>query len=94
MRDIVRIAIDSLLLGMASGIVVMVGLVVLDVGGLQSLVERVWMGGPAVLMIAVFAGMMLSSAQFIWRLVRLEMRHDLEDRLRRKLLISARRRRH
>lgn len=93
MRDVIRIFVDCLLVGMVFGILVMVALVVLNVGGLQSLVSQVWLGGPAVLMIAVIAGMFLSSAWFGWRIVQLELRDDQEDVLRRKFLIPAQRRR-
>lgn len=93
MRDIIRIFVDCLLVGMVFGILLMVTLVVLDVGGLQAVVSQVWLGGPVVLMIAVIAGMLLASGWFVWRIVRLEMRDDLEDDLRRKFLIPAQRRR-
>ncbi len=93
MRDTFRIFADCLLVGMVFGILLMVTLVVLNVGGLQAIVAQVWLGGPAVLMIAVIAGMLWSSAWFVWRIVRLELREDRDDMLRRKFLIPAQRRR-
>jgi hypothetical protein len=93
MRNILRIFVDCLLVGMVFGILLMVLLVVADVGGLQGLLARVWLGGPAVLMIAVISGMLWSSAWFVWRIVQLELREDREDYLRRKFLIPAQRRR-
>jgi hypothetical protein len=93
MRETIRIFVDCLLVGMVFGIFLMVTLVVADVGGLQGLLARVWLGGPAVLMIAVISGMLWSSAWFVWRIVRLELRDDHEDHLRRKFLIPAQRHR-
>ncbi len=93
MRDILRTIVDCLLLGLAVGVGVMVLAVVLDLGGLQARLEAAWLGGPSVLMIAVFSGCLTAGAQITLRLVRAEMRADREAELRRRLLIPAQRRR-
>ena len=93
MRDVLRLAIDSFLLGLAQGIALTAALAILNLGGMQAVLARDGAAGWPVLSIAGFAAVALASAGFTWRLVRREMHEDVDDALRRRLLIPAQRRR-
>lgn len=84
MPQLIRLYVDSVLVGLALGILFMVGLVVLDVGRIGQLVLSSPDGWTAVLMIVTFFGGLFSSVQFAFAVMRLERATDRarEDRRR------------
>lgn len=93
MRDVLRLALDCLLVGLAAGTALMMALVLFGPAALRAAAERGGSGLLAVLMVAVFAGAAIGGLRFGVMLVRRDLREDREDALRRKFLIPAQRRR-
>ena len=84
MPKLIRLYIDSVLVGLALAIGFMALLVLLDVAQLGRLVLGSDDGIVAALMIVVFFGGLFSSVQFALRVVLLDVAHDRrEDRRRR-----------
>lgn len=78
MPKLIRLYIDSILVGLALAIGFMALLVLLNVAHLQRLVLGSDDGYIAALMIVVFFGGLFSSVQFAVRVVMLDVAHDRE----------------
>lgn len=76
MPKLIRLYIDSVLVGVALAIGFMAMLVLLDVAQLRRLVLGSDDGYVAALMIVVFFGGLFSSVQFAVRVVLLDVAHD------------------
>lgn len=76
MPKLIRLYIDSVLVGLAAAIVFMVLLVVLDVGSLRRLILGTPDGWTAIVMIVTFFGGLFSSVQFGVAVMRLAVAED------------------
>lgn len=81
MPRLIRLYIDSVLLGFVIGILFMVLLVLFDIAGIGSLVLRTQGGFIAVAMVTVFFGTLFASVQFALSVMRLA---EVPDRPRRR----------
>jgi len=78
MTKLIRLYIDSILVGLALAVGFMALLVLLDVAQLRRLVLGSDDGHVAALLIVVFFGGLFSSVQFAVRVVLLDVAHDRE----------------
>lgn len=76
MPKLIRLYIDSVLVGLALAIGFMVALVLFDIANLQGLVLGVEDGYLAAAMVVVFFGGLFSSVQFAVRVVLLDVEED------------------
>jgi hypothetical protein len=84
MLKLIRLYIDSVLLGLAAAIVFLVLLVVLDVGSLRLLVLGSPDGLASMAAIVIFFGGLFSSVQFAVAILRLEVAQDRAIEYRRR----------